>query len=112
MFLKKTYLHIFQYPTELLHVNLAFNRLEEIPTFALRVRHQLQTLILRNNNLDNIDGIEELCELHELDLSQNCLSDHNKLYLLCYLHKLQNVSIKYVTLWICPIDCVPMFTSS
>ncbi|XP_064643922.1 serine/threonine-protein kinase 11-interacting protein-like isoform X2 [Lineus longissimus] len=82
-----------EYPTELLHVNLAFNRLEAIPTFALRVQHQLQTLILRNNNLDNINGIEVLGELHELDISHNCFSDHDKLHLLCYLHKLKNLNL-------------------
>ncbi|XP_074653592.1 serine/threonine-protein kinase 11-interacting protein-like [Tubulanus polymorphus] len=80
--------------TNLHYVNLSCNRLVHVPTFSVTAKHRLVKLILSNNNLDNIDGIQELINLVELDLSGNCLCTHDKINLLCYLHRLNVLNLR------------------
>ena len=47
---------LFQCLTELRMLNLGYNIIEVIPSFALSSRLLLRTLILRNNNISQLDG--------------------------------------------------------
>lgn len=38
------------------YVNLGYNKLEQVPTFNKAVLHSLQTLVLKNNYIDNLIG--------------------------------------------------------
>ncbi|KAK3105989.1 hypothetical protein FSP39_010321 [Pinctada imbricata] len=78
-----------EYLTQLCRINLGYNFLDTIPVFALSARSKLQTLIIRNNNLDNIEGVSELVNLEEVDVSENCLCDHACLEPLSAIHKLK-----------------------
>ncbi|XP_052804565.1 uncharacterized protein LOC128234391 [Mya arenaria] len=64
------------YLTELTRVNLGYNMLSVVPTFSSTCKHKLGTIVLRSNQLDKIDGIEELQGLQELDIADNFLLDH------------------------------------
>ncbi|XP_034937673.1 serine/threonine-protein kinase 11-interacting protein isoform X2 [Chelonus insularis] len=61
------------------HVNLGFNKLETVPMFNKATYRNLRTLVLKNNYIDNLSGLQNL-ELAELDLSYNCLIDHSSLW--------------------------------
>ncbi|XP_052092248.1 serine/threonine-protein kinase 11-interacting protein-like isoform X2 [Mytilus californianus] len=80
--------------TDITRVNLGFNRLDSIPSFSLTTKSRIKTLVLRNNNLDNIEGIDDLNSLEELDLSENCLCDHSCLVGLAELNKLTMLSLQ------------------
>ncbi|XP_065185605.1 uncharacterized protein LOC135816144 isoform X2 [Sycon ciliatum] len=71
----------FFYPlNDVVMLNLAFNQLNRIPTLCSRAaRVHLRTLILRGNNLDNLQGLQHLRILQDLDLSDNCLLTHYSL---------------------------------
>ncbi|XP_014666190.1 PREDICTED: serine/threonine-protein kinase 11-interacting protein-like [Priapulus caudatus] len=77
----------------LVHINLSFNQLRWIPRFGSSARSKLTTLLLRNNNLDNLEGVEVLESLQQLDVSDNCLSDHSVLYPLQANTKLTNLNL-------------------
>ncbi|XP_018393306.1 PREDICTED: serine/threonine-protein kinase 11-interacting protein isoform X1 [Cyphomyrmex costatus] len=62
--------------SNLRYVNLGYNKLEEIPIFNKTVLHSLQVLVLKNNYIENLNGLEGLECLTELDLSFNCLMEH------------------------------------
>ncbi|XP_076093432.1 uncharacterized protein LOC143064473 [Mytilus galloprovincialis] len=79
---------------DITRVNLGFNRLDSIPSFSLTTKSRIKTLVLRNNNLDNIEGIDDLNSLEELDLSENCLCDHSCLVGLAELNKLRMLSLQ------------------
>ncbi|XP_032680725.1 serine/threonine-protein kinase 11-interacting protein isoform X2 [Odontomachus brunneus] len=66
--------------SNLKYVNLGFNRLESIPLFNKVVLHSLQVLVLKNNYIDNLNGLQGLECLTELDLSYNCLTEHSILW--------------------------------
>ncbi|XP_050407128.1 serine/threonine-protein kinase 11-interacting protein isoform X1 [Patella vulgata] len=68
-----------EYLTELQRINLGYNMLDVVPTFSISAKGRLKTLVLKNNNLDSIQGVEELVLLEELDLCDNCLSEHSAL---------------------------------
>ncbi|XP_012253946.2 serine/threonine-protein kinase 11-interacting protein isoform X2 [Athalia rosae] len=62
------------------NVNLGYNKLETVPTFSQAVFHTLQVVILKNNYIDNLSGLQGLDFLSELDLSYNCLTEHSVLW--------------------------------
>ncbi|XP_011705409.1 PREDICTED: serine/threonine-protein kinase 11-interacting protein isoform X2 [Wasmannia auropunctata] len=66
--------------SNLKYVNLGYNKLEEIPIFNKAVLHSLQVLVLKNNYIDNLKGLQGLECLTELDLSFNCLTEHLALW--------------------------------
>ncbi|XP_078661486.1 serine/threonine-protein kinase 11-interacting protein-like isoform X1 [Branchiostoma floridae x Branchiostoma belcheri] len=82
-----------EYLPSLTHLNLGYNQLEAVPTLSLTARTKLQSLILKNNNLDNIEGVESFQKVHELDLSNNCLYDHSMLEPLGFLNFLHMLSL-------------------
>ncbi|XP_022087050.1 serine/threonine-protein kinase 11-interacting protein-like isoform X2 [Acanthaster planci] len=79
--------------SELAHLNLGYNHLERVPALGLVARTNLQTLVLRNNSLDNLSGLEDYSSLLELDLGNNCLYEGNELRTLGYLHNLREVNL-------------------
>ncbi|XP_039312896.1 serine/threonine-protein kinase 11-interacting protein isoform X2 [Solenopsis invicta] len=62
--------------SNLRYVNLGYNKLVQVPMFNKAVLHSLQVLVLKNNYIDNLIGLQGLECLTELDLSFNCLTEH------------------------------------
>ncbi|XP_011630532.1 serine/threonine-protein kinase 11-interacting protein isoform X4 [Pogonomyrmex barbatus] len=62
--------------SNLRYVNLGYNKLEQVPIFNMAVLYSLQVLVLKNNYIDNLNGLQDLECLTELDLSFNCLMEH------------------------------------
>uniref|UniRef100_A0A4W5LIL1 Serine/threonine-protein kinase 11-interacting protein n=1 Tax=Hucho hucho TaxID=62062 RepID=A0A4W5LIL1_9TELE len=80
--------------SELEHLNLGYNNLQRAPTLGLSSRAKLLTLILRNNELETINGVEQLSSLQFLDLAYNLLLDHSQLAPLSMLHSLNTLNLK------------------
>ncbi|KAG7211247.1 hypothetical protein KM043_010559 [Ampulex compressa] len=62
------------------YANLGYNKLEMVPIFHKAALHSLQILVLQNNYIENINGLEGLECITELDLSHNCLMEHSVLW--------------------------------
>uniref|UniRef100_A0A667WLF7 Serine/threonine-protein kinase 11-interacting protein n=1 Tax=Myripristis murdjan TaxID=586833 RepID=A0A667WLF7_9TELE len=80
--------------TELEHLNLGYNCLQRAPTLGLSGRAKLLTLILRNNELETINGVEQLSSLQHLDLAYNLLLEHSQLAPLSLLHCLNTLNLE------------------
>uniref|UniRef100_A0A3P8V723 LKB1 serine/threonine kinase interacting protein 1 N-terminal domain-containing protein n=1 Tax=Cynoglossus semilaevis TaxID=244447 RepID=A0A3P8V723_CYNSE len=80
--------------SELKHLNLGYNCLQRAPTLGLSARTKLLTLILRNNELETINGVEQLSSLQHLDLAYNLLLEHAQLAPLSMLHCLNTLSLE------------------
>uniref|UniRef100_A0A8C9XT53 Serine/threonine-protein kinase 11-interacting protein n=1 Tax=Sander lucioperca TaxID=283035 RepID=A0A8C9XT53_SANLU len=80
--------------SELEHLNLGYNSLQRAPTLGLSARAKLLTLILRNNELETINGVEQLSSLQELDLAYNLLLEHSQLAPLSLLHCLNTLNLE------------------
>ncbi|XP_034720239.1 serine/threonine-protein kinase 11-interacting protein isoform X2 [Etheostoma cragini] len=80
--------------SELEHLNLGYNCLQRAPTLGLSARAKLLTLILRNNELETINGVEQLSSLQELDLAYNLLLEHSQLAPLSLLHCLKTLNLE------------------
>ncbi|XP_011346025.1 serine/threonine-protein kinase 11-interacting protein isoform X2 [Ooceraea biroi] len=80
--------------SNLKYVNLGYNKLEEVPMFNKTALHSLQVLVLKNNYIDNLNGLQGLECLTELDLSYNCLMDHSVLWPLEKMSTLLWVSLE------------------
>ncbi|XP_076906469.1 uncharacterized protein LOC143562594 [Bidens hawaiensis] len=76
--------------SKLKHLDLGFNQLRTISSFS-KVSCQIVKLVLRNNALTTIRGIENLKSLEGLDLSYNIISNFSELELLSGLPSLQNL---------------------
>ncbi|XP_058259397.1 serine/threonine-protein kinase 11-interacting protein isoform X2 [Hemibagrus wyckioides] len=76
---------------ELKHLNLAYNNLQRVPELGPNTRARLVTLVLRHNQLENINGVEHLSSLQCLDLTFNMLMEHTQLAPLAFLHNLNMV---------------------
>ncbi|XP_076762138.1 uncharacterized protein LOC143430051 isoform X1 [Xylocopa sonorina] len=76
------------------YVNLGYNRLETVPTFNKTASHLLQVLVLKNNYIENLNGLQYLECLTELDLSYNCLMEHSILWPLEKMSALLWVSLE------------------
>ncbi|RXM28985.1 Serine/threonine-protein kinase 11-interacting protein [Acipenser ruthenus] len=79
---------------ELKHLNLGYNFLTEVPTLSPSCRAKLVTLILRNNELESINGVEHLSSLQHLDLAYNLLLEHTQLAPLSQLHCLNQLNLE------------------
>ncbi|XP_015179281.1 PREDICTED: serine/threonine-protein kinase 11-interacting protein isoform X2 [Polistes dominula] len=62
------------------YLNLGYNKLETVPAFNKSTMHSLQILVLKNNYIEDISGLEGLECLTEIDLSFNCLTEHSVLW--------------------------------
>ncbi|XP_028987169.1 serine/threonine-protein kinase 11-interacting protein isoform X2 [Betta splendens] len=80
--------------SELEHLNLGYNCLQRAPTLGLSARSKLIMLILRNNELETINGVEQLSSLQHLDLSYNLLLEHSQLAPLSLLHCLKTLNLE------------------
>ncbi|XP_040888609.1 serine/threonine-protein kinase 11-interacting protein isoform X2 [Toxotes jaculatrix] len=80
--------------SELEHLNLGYNCLQRAPTLGLSARAKLMTLILRNNELETINGVEQLSSLRHLDLAYNLLLEHSQLAPLSLLHCLNTLNLE------------------
>ena len=70
-------------------LNLSYNSLTHIPHLHGEASRRLQTLILTNNFIEDLNGIARLDALSELNLSDNCILDHSALLPLSTLIALQ-----------------------
>ncbi|XP_047432374.1 serine/threonine-protein kinase 11-interacting protein isoform X2 [Mugil cephalus] len=80
--------------SELEHLNLGYNCLQRAPTLGPSARAKLLTLILRNNELETINGVEQLSSLQHLDLAYNLLLEHSQLAPLSLLHSLSTLNLE------------------
>ncbi|XP_054636841.1 serine/threonine-protein kinase 11-interacting protein isoform X2 [Dunckerocampus dactyliophorus] len=80
--------------SELERLNLGYNCLQRAPTLSLSARVKLLTLILRNNELETINGVEQLASLQHLDLAYNLLLEHSQLAPLSLLHRLTTLNLQ------------------
>ncbi|KAG8004487.1 Serine/threonine-protein kinase 11-interacting protein [Nibea albiflora] len=80
--------------SELEHLNLGYNCLQRAPTLGLSARAKLLTLNLRNNELETINGVEQLASLQHLDLAYNLLLEHSQLAPLSLLHCLNTLNLE------------------
>ncbi|KAL6552464.1 hypothetical protein OROHE_007828 [Orobanche hederae] len=76
--------------TRLKHVDLGFNNLRSITSFA-EISCQIVKLVLRNNALTSLHGIENLKSLQGLDLSYNVLSNFSEIEILAGFPSLENL---------------------
>ncbi|KAL6494365.1 hypothetical protein OROGR_031165 [Orobanche gracilis] len=76
--------------TRLKHVDLGFNNLRSIASFA-EISCQIVKLVLRNNALTSLHGIENLKSLQGLDLSYNVLSNFSEIEILAGFPSLENL---------------------
>lgn len=72
-------------------LNLSFNNLSHIPQSIASRR--LQSLILMNNFIENLNGLPKLEALNELNLAENCILDHASLEPLGQLIALQQLTL-------------------
>ncbi|KAK9523989.1 hypothetical protein VZT92_017860 [Zoarces viviparus] len=80
--------------SDLEHLNLGYNCLQRAPTLSLSARAKLLSLILRNNELETINGVEQLSSLQHLDLAYNLLLEHSQLAPLSLLHCLNTLNLE------------------
>nr|XP_040031616.1 serine/threonine-protein kinase 11-interacting protein isoform X2 [Gasterosteus aculeatus aculeatus] len=80
--------------SELQHLNLGYNCLQVAPTLGLSARAKLLSLVLRNNELETINGVEQLSSLQHLDLAYNLLLEHSQLAPLSLLHCLNTLNLE------------------
>ncbi|XP_042323994.1 serine/threonine-protein kinase 11-interacting protein isoform X2 [Sceloporus undulatus] len=85
--------------TELEYLNVAYNFLTKMPELGLHSRAKLVTLILRYNQLDSINGVEQLPSLQHLDIAYNLLLEHSLLAPLSLLHNLRRLHLEGNPLW-------------
>ncbi|KAJ6672701.1 NISCHARIN RELATED [Salix viminalis] len=76
--------------TKLKHLDLGFNHLRSIEPFC-EVSCHIVKLVLRNNALATLHGLENLKSLEALDVSYNIISNFSELELLASLPCLQNM---------------------
>uniref|UniRef100_A0A1A8ILC3 Serine/threonine kinase 11 interacting protein n=1 Tax=Nothobranchius kuhntae TaxID=321403 RepID=A0A1A8ILC3_NOTKU len=80
--------------SELGLLNLGYNCLQRAPILGPSARAKLHTLILRNNELETINGVEQLSSLQHLDLAYNLLLEHSQLAPLSLLHGLVTLNLE------------------
>ncbi|XP_009994585.1 PREDICTED: serine/threonine-protein kinase 11-interacting protein [Chaetura pelagica] len=85
--------------TELEYLNLAYNFLSKVPNLGIFSRSKLVTLILRNNELDSVNGVEQLVNLQHLDVAYNLLLEHAQLAPLSALHCVRKLHLEGNPLW-------------
>ncbi|CAG5934179.1 unnamed protein product [Menidia menidia] len=82
-------------------LDLSHNKIQECaeflkraPTLGPGARATLLTLVLRNNELETINGVEQLSSLQHLDLAYNLLLEHSQLAPLSMLHCLTTLNLE------------------
>ncbi|GAB2292618.1 hypothetical protein Dimus_026855 [Dionaea muscipula] len=75
---------------KLMHLDLGFNQLRSVAAF-IEVTCQISKLVLRNNALTTLRGLENLKLLEELDLSYNVISNFSELEVLSGISSLKNL---------------------
>ncbi|KAJ8004133.1 hypothetical protein DPEC_G00155610 [Dallia pectoralis] len=80
--------------SELQHLNLGFNNLQRVPMLSLSSRAKILTLVLRNNELESVNGVDQLLSLQHLDLAYNLLLEHSQLAPLSVLHNLKVLNLE------------------
>ncbi|KAJ8416709.1 hypothetical protein AAFF_G00325870 [Aldrovandia affinis] len=80
--------------SDLQHLNLGYNFLQRVPLLGMSCRATLVKLVLRNNELETINGVEQLCSLQHLDLAYNLLMEHSQLVPLSLLHNLKMLNLE------------------
>ncbi|KAK1307748.1 hypothetical protein QJS10_CPA09g00289 [Acorus calamus] len=75
---------------KLKHLDLGFNQLQTIASLS-EVTCQIVNLVLRNNALTTLRGIENLKSVEGLDLSYNIISNFSELEILSSLSSLKNL---------------------
>ncbi|XP_043250527.1 serine/threonine-protein kinase 11-interacting protein isoform X2 [Colletes gigas] len=82
------------YLPNLKYVNLGYNKLETVPTFNKAASYSLQVLVLKNNYIEKLNGLQNLKCLTKLDLSYNCLMEHSTLWVLEKMSTLLCISLE------------------
>ncbi|KAK3728144.1 hypothetical protein QZH41_019456 [Actinostola sp. cb2023] len=84
-----------QFLSELKYLNLGYNQLNKVPSVpAIKLpRFQLKILILRNNDIHNLKGIEYFILLETLDVSNNCIASFQELFPVAHLEKLLSLHL-------------------
>ncbi|CAM9540702.1 unnamed protein product [Lampetra fluviatilis] len=80
--------------TELESLNIGYNFLQSFPALSPSCRSRLTVLLLSNNELDSIDGVQMLETLQTLDVSYNLLMEHSQLSPLSQLPHLQKLYVQ------------------
>lgn len=75
------------------YLNLGYNAILNVPVLPSKLSHTLTNLILRNNNLTTLQGMQLFTSLVLLDLTANCVIDFQELAPLAYLEKLLTLSL-------------------
>ncbi|KFM62149.1 Serine/threonine-protein kinase 11-interacting protein, partial [Stegodyphus mimosarum] len=75
-------------------VNLSYNQLEHLPVFNRATCRCLTKLYVRNNNLEDLEGLECLFNLEELDVGYNLLSEYRILSPLLKLESLKMLNLE------------------
>ena len=75
------------------NLNLGYNMIKEVPYFPQQLSKTLTCLILRNNNISSLEGIEMLSALEQLDMTSNCIMDVSILAPLAHLHHLYSIAL-------------------
>ncbi|KAL9968300.1 hypothetical protein ACROYT_G026657 [Oculina patagonica] len=113
--LSHNYIHIaegdeslsnWRYLSDVRHLNLGYNQLECIPVPPAQdgaiTFQNMTTLILKNNNLQNLKGIQAFSKLRFLDVSFNCIASLSELTPLAFLHDLISLSLQGNPVVFCP----------
>ncbi|XP_027168977.1 uncharacterized protein LOC113768720 isoform X3 [Coffea eugenioides] len=79
--------------TKLKHLDLGFNHLRSIASFS-EVLCQIVKLVLRNNALTTLRGIQNLKSLEGLDVSYNMISNFSEIEILSGLPSLQSLLLE------------------
>ncbi|XP_037552255.1 serine/threonine-protein kinase 11-interacting protein [Nematolebias whitei] len=80
--------------SELEHLHLGYNCLQRVPALGPSARAKLRMLVLRNNELETINGVEQLSSLQHLDIAYNLLLEHSQLAPLALLHCLCTLNVE------------------
>ncbi|XP_004638228.1 serine/threonine-protein kinase 11-interacting protein [Octodon degus] len=87
--------------SELCHLDISYNYLHLVPRLGPSGA-ALRTLILRSNELQSLQGLEQLRNLQHLDLAYNLLEGHRELSPLCLLAELRKLYLEGNPLWFHP----------
>ncbi|EHA97545.1 Serine/threonine kinase 11-interacting protein [Heterocephalus glaber] len=85
----------------LCHLDISYNYLHLVPRMGPSGA-ALRTLILRGNELQSLQGLEQLRNLQHLDVAYNLLEGHRELWPLCLLAELRKLYLEGNPLWFHP----------
>ncbi|XP_069674529.1 serine/threonine-protein kinase 11-interacting protein isoform X2 [Periplaneta americana] len=76
------------------YLNMSYNLLESVPVVNKDACKKLQVLVMKNNYIEELSGLLGMESLMELDLSCNCLADHDSLNPILHLPSLTWLSLE------------------